>query len=88
MEKSIMSAIITLKETGEFIGQCRIWVDEPKNQDGMFGIAILPQFWDQGYGTEATKFMVDYAFHWLGLHRVSLSVTGGNKRAISVYEKM
>ena len=80
--------IITLKETGEFIGTSKLATKDPKNRDGSFGICILPEFWGKGYGTEVTRFMVAYGFRWLGLHRVSLTVVQGNKRAISIYEKV
>jgi RimJ/RimL family protein N-acetyltransferase len=53
---------IILKETGEFVGQCSIKVSEPKNRDGTFGISVYPRFWGKGYGTEASKFMIGYAF--------------------------
>ncbi|KAG2065723.1 hypothetical protein BDR04DRAFT_1108034 [Suillus decipiens] len=64
MEQAIFGAIIVLKETGEFMGQALVSVPEPKNRDGTFGICLLPKFWNNGYGTEATKFIVDYSFNW------------------------
>lgn len=41
----------------------------------------------KGYGTEAMKLVVDYAFNELNLHRVSLSVFDYNPCAIRSYEK-
>lgn len=79
---------ITLKETGEFVGTSRLNMKAPKNRDCTFGICMLPEYWGKGYGKEVSRFMVDYGFKWLGLHRVSLTVVEGNKRAISVYEKL
>jgi len=34
-----------------------------------------------------TAFVVDYAFRWIGLQRLSLSVFASNQRAVAVYEK-
>ncbi|WP_081744887.1 GNAT family N-acetyltransferase, partial [Arthrobacter sp. H14] len=42
----------------------------------------------QGYGTEATRAVVAYAFDVVGLHRVSLGVYSFNPRAQWVYEKV
>ncbi|KAF7982261.1 hypothetical protein HWV62_29499 [Athelia sp. TMB] len=42
----------------------------------------------KGYSSEALGWVVDYAFRWLALHRVSLSVFQSNKESISSYEKM
>ncbi len=41
----------------------------------------------QGYGTEATRLVLDYAFTALGLHNVWLSVFSFNTRAIRAYER-
>ncbi|GAB3528227.1 GNAT family N-acetyltransferase [Arthrobacter monumenti] len=42
----------------------------------------------QGYGTEATRAAVAYAFDVVGLHRLSLGVYSFNPRAQRVYEKV
>ncbi|KIJ62716.1 hypothetical protein HYDPIDRAFT_114406 [Hydnomerulius pinastri MD-312] len=79
---------VILKETGEFVGQCSIKVSEPKNRDGLFGISMYPKFFGKGYGTEASKFTVGYAFKALGIQRVSLTVLEGNAAALAVYKKL
>ena len=43
--------------------------------------------WGQGYGTEATRMMLDYGFSTLNLNRVWLQVFGDNAAAIRAYEK-
>ncbi|KAG2153009.1 acyl-CoA N-acyltransferase [Suillus bovinus] len=84
MERATFGAVISLKETEEFMGQGLVTVLEPKNRDGTFGICLLPKFWNNGYGTEATKFIIDYSFKWFGLNRISLGKLGfvmeGRKR--------
>ncbi len=46
-----------------------------------------PQLFGQGYGTEITRLVVNYALSTVGLHRVSLGVYDSNSRAQRVYEK-
>ncbi|MGE3268225.1 MAG: GNAT family N-acetyltransferase [Chloroflexota bacterium] len=41
--------------------------------------------WGKGYGTEATRLLLDYAFTMLGLHNVMLRVFSYNERAIRAY---
>ena len=41
----------------------------------------------RGYGTEATRLMLDYAFTVLGLYNVMLRVYAYNPAALSAYEK-
>lgn len=58
------------------------------NGQAELGIGICePALWDQGYGTEATEVMLDFAFGELRLHRVFLHVFSGNERAVRVYGK-
>lgn len=43
---------------------------------------------EKGYGTEAAKLMVEYAFHTLNLHKVYLEVLAENERAQRSYSKV
>jgi diamine N-acetyltransferase len=44
--------------------------------------------WGKGYGSEALLLLLDYAFGYLGFHRVAVGVVGFNERAIRFYEKV
>jgi RimJ/RimL family protein N-acetyltransferase len=46
------------------------------------------QLWGQGYGTEAAKILLRFAFEELNLHRVQLDTFDFNPRAIRSYEKV
>jgi diamine N-acetyltransferase len=53
-----------------------------------FGISIGEKScWNRGYGTEATRLTLDYAFNLLNLQNVMLSVYSFNPRAQRAYEK-
>lgn len=41
----------------------------------------------KGYGSKATKLMVDYAFHTLGMHKVTAEVLSENLPSISMFKK-
>jgi diamine N-acetyltransferase len=43
--------------------------------------------WGKGYGTEATRLMLDYGFTALGLHSIRLVVLSYNERAIHAYTR-
>jgi RimJ/RimL family protein N-acetyltransferase len=45
------------------------------------------RFWSNGYGSEAIRLLLGYAFDTLRLHRVGLRVLEYNARAIRAYEK-
>jgi RimJ/RimL family protein N-acetyltransferase len=44
--------------------------------------------WGKGYGSEATRLILEYAFTVLGLHNVMLRVFSYNHRAIQAYRKV
>lgn len=45
------------------------------------------RYWDQGYGTDAVRALLGFAFDEMGLRRISLTVFDDNPRAVRVYEK-
>ncbi len=55
--------------------------------DAYVGIGIGPGDWGKGYGTDAMRILLRYAFTELNLHRVTLNVFEYNPRAIRSYEK-
>ncbi|KAF8899796.1 acyl-CoA N-acyltransferase [Gymnopilus junonius] len=71
----------------EFIGIAALWPDQERGQrHSRYSITLNKKFWGRGYGSEITKFMVDYAFRNLNMHRISLGVIQGNDRALSIYK--
>lgn len=61
------------------------WID----RDAWVAIGIGDrESWGKGYGTDAMRVALRYAFDELHLHRVTLSVFGNNVRAMRSYEKV
>lgn len=80
---------ICLKEGDRHIGNCGLhrisWLD----RFAELGIVIgEPDCWGKGYGTEAVRLLLDYAFRVLNLNRVELHVFATNERAIRSYRKV
>jgi RimJ/RimL family protein N-acetyltransferase len=61
-------------------------LDEP-NESMNFRISLVPEGRGKGYGTQATRAVVKYGLHTVGLHRISLDVHVDNPPAIRAYEK-
>ena len=60
------------------------WLD----RSASFGIFIGEKsFWNQGYGTEATRLTLKHGFETLNLNRIFLHVYETNPRAIHAYDK-
>ncbi len=59
-----------------------------KNRTAIFGIVLgEKEYWGQGFGTDATRTMLKFAFREANLHRVELEVFDDNPRAMRCYEK-
>lgn len=80
-------AIITI-EDGEHIGEVVLNDYDADNRSIGFRIALnANRNFGQGYGTEATRAVVDYAFEVIEVHRIGLEVYAFNPRAQRAYEK-
>lgn len=67
-----------------FVGLFPIWV----HQNAWVGIGLGERdYWGKGYGTDALRLVLHFAFMELNLNRVSLDVFEYNLRAIHSYEK-
>lgn len=74
--------------TSDHIGEVVLNDVDADNRSAGFRIALAASRWfGHGYGTEATRAVLDYAFGTLGLHRVELEVYAFNPRAQRAYEK-
>jgi RimJ/RimL family protein N-acetyltransferase len=80
---------ICRQDNNEFIGDIALNnIDFTFNRKANFRIAIPTHHTGQGFGTEATRLMLDYGFGFLNLHRIELEVYTINPRAYHVYEKV
>jgi RimJ/RimL family protein N-acetyltransferase len=73
---------------GTYIGNVGLHATVPEDRKAELGVIIGDkQYWGQGYGTDAIRSLVMWAFDYLNLNRISLRVFAYNKRAIRAYEK-
>ena len=71
------------------IGTCSLNGINSKDHAAGFGIAIgEKEYWGRGYGTEATRLLIDYGFNQLNLHRISSSAISYNERSIRLHKKV
>ena len=76
-------------ETDTPIGRCMLFSVDPINRKAMLGIGIgKKDYWNKGYGLDATKLLLDYGFNLLNLNNIMLGVYSYNQRAISCYRKI
>ncbi len=80
-------AIETLEDPPVLVGHIGLWGATPKDLCATLGIALGSEYTGRGYGSDAMRVIVDYAFRELGLHRLQLSVAPFNQAGIRAYEK-
>ena len=79
---------LEIRETGELIGYAGLYDIDWVNRRSEFGILIGDKnYWSQGFGAEATRAMLKFAFQELNLHRVFLKVLAHHKAGIELYRK-
>ena len=79
---------IEVQKDGEWIhiGNIGLHRIDLKNRTAILGIVIGEKdFWGRGYGREAIRVLLRYAFFELGLHRVELETFAFNERALRCY---
>ena len=75
-------------ESWVMIGNCGIHNIDWRLRSAEVGIFIgQKDNWDQGYGTEAMRVLLDHSFNTLNLNRIALQVYEDNPRAVRAYEK-
>ena len=84
---NVLLAIVD-KKTDKHIGNVRLGPINWIHRTSFLGIMIGEKdFWGKGYGTEALKLIMDYAFNRLNLHKISAGMNASNKPSIRAYEK-
>ena len=76
-------------ENDELIGGCGLLDLDHVNRSAEAGIFIGEKsYWARGYGEEAMRLLLDYAFNILNLHNIMLKVYAYNSRALRCYRKI
>ncbi len=89
MRKNRKMFIVEVKDGRRWkpIGDCELSDIDKWNQNAIFSICIDPNYWRNGYGAEATRLLLDYAFKKMRLHRIESRVREYNKPSIAFHRK-
>ena len=73
---------------GKLIGNLGLINIDWKNSQAVLGIVLgEKEYWGQGYGTDAIRALLSFAFTKMNLNRIRLSVFDYNERAQRCYRK-
>jgi RimJ/RimL family protein N-acetyltransferase len=80
---------VARRDDDRLVGEVVLHELDRDNRSCGFRISLLgPEVFGRGYGTEATRLLLDHAFGTVGLHRVELEVYDHNPRALHVYRRL
>lgn len=78
-----------IEAEGRAIGDIDLFHIDPRCRNAVVGLGLWrEEDRGHGYGTDAMRTLLRWAFRHLNLHRIELSVEPDNGRAIRVYEKL
>ncbi|MFC6952378.1 GNAT family protein [Halorubellus litoreus] len=72
----------------EAVGDIALFKIHERTRWGELAISIHPDHWGEGYGTAASRLLVEYAFDERNLHRVQARVMATNDASRRVWEKL
>jgi RimJ/RimL family protein N-acetyltransferase len=75
----------TVEVDGEFVGRAGLWGIDEHSRVAQLGISIRRRDWGKGYGQDAVRTIVAYAFRHLNLRKICLEVLADDERAVAAY---
>ena len=78
---------VTLKNTGKLIGGCGFRIEKDNPSKGNFGYIIHPDFWNNGYATEAASGIIDYMVNNYGIKEIEATCDVLNLASQKVIQK-
>jgi RimJ/RimL family protein N-acetyltransferase len=79
-------AHFAIEADGKYIGSCGLFHFDQTAHTCELGIGIGDRaYWGRGYGRDAVRVLLDYAFRLRNFHKVWLEVHSVNERAIRAY---
>ena len=74
--------------TAGLIGSCGVRITCEGGSDASFGCELARDHWGRGYGLEAGKALIDFAFHELGLDRIYAETLARNQAALALASRL
>lgn len=87
-EQGFAMWVVERRQGGEFLGQYGFYLSEGTRPEIEIAYHYLPAAWGRGYGTEAARAVLSYAFGSLGLAEVIALVIPANVGSWRVAEKV
>jgi RimJ/RimL family protein N-acetyltransferase len=77
-----------VKENGELAGDCALLVVKSAPRTGQIGYTFARAYQHMGLATEAVRAVLDFAFDWIRLNRVTATMDCRNARSVALAERL
>ena len=77
--------VFAIDAEGRLVGLINLRDIDAVNRRADLGIALLPEEIGKGYGSDAIRVLLEYAFRHLNLHKVCLDTLATNQRGLRAY---
>ncbi|MBR3502763.1 MAG: GNAT family N-acetyltransferase [Clostridia bacterium] len=81
-----VNLVVADRETKRYLGQCALTKIDQTARHAELAIVLAPDSARRGYGREAVRLLLGFAFRQMNLNRVYLRVYAENERAVRCYE--
>lgn len=75
------------KQTGKNVGNISVYLYKPEHKKAEIGFWLLPEFWNNGFASEAMTAVLHYWKEEKALHRMEAFVEEGNTASSKLLEK-
>ena len=82
-----LTFVVELLEDISFVGLIALKMGVPKYKNAEVWFKLHKKHWGRGYATEALKFVINFGFQRLQLHRIEAGCAVGNSASKRVMEK-
>lgn len=79
---------IELKETGELIGEIDLYNFDSATDNCEVSYSLGYKWWNQGYGTEALRAVVEFGFRTMNIHKISAAHNTDNPASGRIMRKV
>jgi len=82
-DRSVMRFAIEVD--GELIGECELHFIDHYRATCQLGVVLGREYWGKGFGQDAVRALVGFAFRDLNMRKVGLEVLADDERAVGAY---
>jgi len=86
--RKIFDLAITLRGEDRYLGRVGLEIVRPEHREATLWFNLRRDLWGKGFGTEASRAMVDFGFHTLKLHRIFGDCDPRNQGSARLMEKL